>query len=105
MNNYHEPVMNRIINGNNYDSMNQLLFIMIIFIGHLFLYYNIYNKYENLTYEDEETLNMEIVKEQPKKQLLQLPYEEKYMEKVRNMKNEYVFTNEELNCSGLSTLL
>jgi len=103
MNNYDEPYMNGIININNYDTEKSLL-IIIFFIGHIFLYYNIYTRYVNLTYEDDniskfanqELLKMEVVKEQPKKPFLQVPYEEKYMEKIRIMKNEYVFTDEEL---------
>jgi hypothetical protein len=103
MNNYDEPYMNGIININNYDT-EKLLLIIIFFIGHIFLYYNIYNRYVNLTYGDDniskfanqELLKMEVVKEQPKKPFLKVPYEEKYMEKIRIMKNEYVFTDEEL---------
>jgi hypothetical protein len=103
MNNYDEPYMNGIKNINNYDT-EKLLLILIFFIGHIFLYYNIYNRYVNLTYGDDniskfanqELLKMEVVKEQPKKLFLKVPYEEKYMEKIRIMKNEYVFTDKEL---------
>jgi hypothetical protein len=94
MNNYDEQ-----INGINYDSINKLLFIALFFFSHILFYYASYSKYKNLTYEDDEILTPtfeEHVQEEEVKQPLQVPYEEKYMAKVRSMKNEYVFTEEEL---------
>jgi hypothetical protein len=98
MNNYYGN-----IDGNNYDSINKLLLIVIFFFGHILFYYASYKKYKYLTYEDneiftselEESLITEPIKEESTPQL-QLPYEEKYMSKLLNMKNEYVFTKEEL---------
>ena len=98
MNNYYGN-----IDGNNYDSINKLLLFVIFFFGHILFYYASYKKYKYLTYEDneiftselEESLITEPIKEESIPQL-QLPYEEKYMSKLLNMKNEYVFTEEEL---------
>ena len=94
MNNYYGN-----IDGNNYDSINKLLLFVIFFFGHILFYYASYKKYKYLTYEDneiftselEESLITEPIKEESIPQL-QLPYEEKYMSKLLNMKNEYVFT-------------
>jgi len=118
MNNYDEQHIEQniedYIDGNNYDSINydsinydsttRLLFIIMFFFGHILFYYASYSKYQTLTYKDdddddddeiltpaiEETLQEEV------KQPLNVPYEEKYLIKVRAMKNEYVFTDEEL---------
>ena len=111
MNNYDEQHIEQniedYIDGNNYDSINydsttRLLFIIMFFFGHILFYYASYSKYQTLTYEDdddddeiltpaiEETLQEEV------KQPPHVPYEEKYLIKVRSMKNEYVFTREEL---------
>jgi len=97
MNNYYGN-----IDGNNNDSINKLLLIVIFFFGHILFYYAIYKKYKYLTYDDneiftaelEESLIIEPIKEESTQQL-PLPYEEKYMSKLLNMKNEYVFTEEE----------
>jgi hypothetical protein len=96
MNNYDEQ-----INGINYDTTTRLLFIALFFFSHILFYYARYSKYKNLTYEDDEILTPifeEAAQEEEEevKQPLQVPYEEKYMAKVRSMKNEYVFTEEEL---------
>jgi hypothetical protein len=94
MNNYDEQ-----INGINYDTTTRLLFIALFFFSHILFYYARYSKYKNLTYEDDEILTPifeEAAQEEEVKQPLQVPYEEKYMAKVRSMKNEYVFTEEEL---------
>jgi len=94
MNNYDEQ-----INGINYDTTTRLLFIALFFFSHILFYYARYSKYKNLTYEDDEILTPifeEAAQEEEEKQPVQVPYEEKYMAKVRSMKNEYVFTEEEL---------
>jgi len=94
MNNYDEQ-----INGINYDTTTtRLLFIIIFFFSHILFYYASYIKYKNLTYEDDEILTpaIEGPLQEEVKQSVSVPYEEKYMVKVRTMKNEYVFTDEEL---------
>ena len=97
MNNYDEQ-----INGINYDTTTRLLFIALFFFSHILFYYARYSKYKNLTYEDDEILTpifeeaAQEEEEEEVKQPLQVRYEEKYMAKVRSMKNEYVFTEEEL---------
>jgi len=95
MNNYDEQ-----INGINYDdNSSRLLFIALFFFSHILFYYASYIKYKNLTYEDDEILTPvfeEHVQEEAVKEPSHVPYEEKYMAKVRSMKNEYVFTDEEL---------
>lgn len=102
MNNYDEQHIEQnideYINGNNYDTTTRLLFIVMFFFGHILFYYASYSKYKNITYEDDEILTPESEKsiQEEVKQPLQVPYEEKYMAKVRSMKNEYVFTDEEL---------
>jgi hypothetical protein len=83
---------------NNYDTSTRFLFIVLFFFGHILFYYASYIKYKNLTDEDDE-ISTNVFEEPPQeevKQIVQLPYEEKYLIKVRNMKNEYVFTDEEL---------
>jgi len=86
---------------------------MIFFFGHVFFYYNIYDKdlvsiychddddsdddtKEILTHASERTKQTVPEQEQEAKQPIRVPYEEKYLTKVRNMKNEYIFTDEEL---------
>ena len=102
MNNYDEQHIEQniddYINGNNYDNINKLLFIILFFFGHILFYYASYNKYKNLTYEDDEILTptFEEPLQEEVKQPSHVPYEEKYLIKVRTMKNEYVFTEEEL---------
>jgi len=103
MNNYDEQHIEQnidhYINGNNYDASTRLLFIALFFFGHILFYYAIYSKYQTLTYEDDDEIltskSEESVQEEVK-QTVSVPYEEKYLIKVRTMKNEYVFTDEEL---------
>lgn len=105
MNNYNDT------NDTNDDIISKLFFIMIFFFGHVFFYYNIYNKdlvsiygddddsddEEILTPASEKTVQAEPEQEpEAKKQPTHVPYEEKYLAKVRRMNNEYVFTDEEL---------
>jgi hypothetical protein len=97
MNNYHENI-DQIIAGNNNDTVNRLLFIVLFFFGHILFYYTSYKNYKNITYEDDE-ISINVFEEplqEEVKQTVFVPYEEKYLIKVRNMKNEYVFTDEEL---------
>ena len=95
MNNYDEQ-----INGIKYDdNSSRLLFIALFFFSHILFYYASYIKYKNLTYEDDEIFGHvfeEHVQEEAVKEPSHVPYEEKYITKVRSMKNEYVFTEEEL---------
>jgi hypothetical protein len=103
MNNYDEN-MYQDVPGNNNDTVSRLLFIALLFFGHILFYYTSYIKYKNLTSDDDEmlthvsggTLNLESVQEEKVKESVNVPYEEKYMTKVGNMKNEYIFTDEEL---------
>jgi len=98
MNNYNEQ-----IDENNYNIVNRLLFIIIFFFGHILTYYCIYNKYSFSPDENEEltstshesSLKIETNHHEHKKSA-ELPYEEKYLIKVRNMLNEYIFTDKEL---------
>jgi hypothetical protein len=98
MNNYLQHIDEKT-DVNNYDSSTRLLFIVLFFFGHILFYYASYVKYKNITYEDDEiSTNVfeEPHQEEEVKQIVQVPYEEKYLIKIRNMKNEYVFTEEEL---------
>jgi hypothetical protein len=98
MNNYLQHIDEKT-DVNNYDSSTRLLFIVLFFFGHILFYYATYIKYKNLTDEDDEiSTNVfeEPSQEEEVKQPSRVPYEEKYLIKIRNMKNEYVFTEEEL---------
>jgi hypothetical protein len=98
MNNYLQHIDEKT-DVNNYDSSTRLLFIVLFFFGHILFYYASYIKYKNLTDEDDEiSTNVfeEPSQEEEVKQPSRVPYEEKYLIKIRNMKNEYVFTEEEL---------
>ena len=97
MNNYDQHIDQHMAE-NNCHTANRLLFIALFFFGHILFYYASYIKNKNLTDEDDEILIPafeEPIQEQVK-QTVRVPYEEKYMAKVRDMKNEYVFTDEEL---------
>ena len=77
-----------------------LIILMFFLIGHIFMIHGIYNKYlfdENEEYEDEveKSPTTDSTKDERQKQQV-IPYEEKYLIKVRCMINEYVFTEEEL---------
>jgi len=90
------------------DGLKFFIFSLYFFCF-FFMIYNGYDSYKNLIYLD----NEEILKinndngsdekkgldksEEVKKDIVhEIPYEEKYLIQVRSMKNEYVFTNEEL---------
>ena len=85
-----------------------LIILMFFLIGHIFMIHGIYYKYffdennfeyddENEEYEDEvnKSPTTDSTKDERQKQPV-IPYEEKYLTKVRSMINEYVFTEEEL---------
>ena len=93
-------------NGVIGDNNTNLLFILFYFVGQFFLICGICNKYilnnKNEHEDGDKDKDKEFSKistntslqEEPKIQ--QIPYEEKYLTKVRNMVNEYIFTDEEL---------
>ena len=91
MNNYNENLI-------EYSLMNRILFVVFCFFGNI-LAYNLFfftkNEDHLHTCTDEVTSIIQndtnIVKLEPV-----IPYEEKYLMKIRNMKNEYIFTDEEL---------
>ena len=89
--------MNNYLQHIDYDSSTRLLLIVLFFFGHILFYYASYVKYKNLTYENDEipTNVFEEPVQEEVKQPSPVPYEEKYLIKIRNMKNEYVFTEEE----------
>jgi hypothetical protein len=99
MNNYLQHIDEKT-DVNNYDSSTRLLLIVLFFFGHILFYYASYVKYKNITYEDNEistnVFEEPSSQEEEVKQPSPVPYEEKYLIKIRNMKNEYVFTEEEL---------
>lgn len=89
--------------------LNSFIFVLY-FCCFVIVIINSYNNYKQLIYLDDETIlklcdndcdknnennknNTEENKVSPK---LIIPYEEKYLLQVRNMKNEYVFSDEEL---------
>ena len=75
----------------------KMTFLMLFFFGHIILFYNLYNilKYP-LDEEKEESKEEDNKTDSSTPQIVQIPYEEKYLSKIREMKNEYVFTEEEL---------
>jgi len=93
MNNFYEH-----INGNNYDSIYKIFVVTIAYLfGSVFFYGTLFSIIyrdddddELLTCKFEETIQEQV------KQPVHIPYEEKYLSKVRTMVNEYVFTDEEL---------
>ena len=98
MNNYDEHIDQHMAE-NNCHIANRLLFIALFFFGHILFYYASYIKNKNLIDEDDEISTPvfeEPLQEKAKQSVVSLPYEEKYLIKVRTMKNEYVFTEEEL---------
>jgi len=95
MNNYEET---------DFDMIDiNLIILLIFFISHVLFIYGAYNKHllnDDDEYDDEDNKDefpdqITLPIEEPKKQP-QIPYEEKYLTKVRGMKNEYVFTDKEL---------
>jgi hypothetical protein len=90
---------------NNYDKPEfeiSLFFFIFFFFVDILIISNIFN------FNEEDNLNIgcddkdidiksnDIQVHEETKQHVQLPYEEKYLIKLRNMKNEYIFTEEEL---------
>jgi hypothetical protein len=79
----------------------KLSFFIIFFLGHIFLLCGLFNKML-FPLEHDDTIENDKKEEKVvdheinvvKKE--QTPYEEKYLTKVRGMKNEYMFTEEEL---------
>lgn len=82
----------------------EFISFMFFFIGNIFLFYNCYKAYTFYNEESEEEFNLhikpenetKIVEEEEEVKHRPIPYEEKYLIRVRAMKNEYVFTEEEL---------
>jgi hypothetical protein len=80
----------------------EVLFFLSYFFAHVLIVYGLYKKYQYLNSEHEnffdegDTSKADTVETiiPFKKEII--PYEEKYLIQVRNMKNEYVFTDEEL---------
>ena len=91
------------------DGFKFLIFSLFFFCFFIMLY-NGYDSYKNLIYSNNEEIlrinndicsdekkELDKTEEDVKKDIVHvIPYEEKYLIQVRNMKNEYVFTNEEL---------
>jgi hypothetical protein len=83
-----------------------LIISIFFFIGHVLFLYSVFYKDLLNNYEDDNdsknnendnsVVNLEDTPKTP-----QLPYEEKYLIKVRNMKNEYVFTEKELELQDI----
>jgi hypothetical protein len=91
-------------NGVIGDNNTNLLFILFYFVGQIFFICGICNKYFLDNEDEDECVNnlsinsspvIELSQEESKKNK-QIPYEEKYLTKVRSMVNEYTFTDEEL---------
>ena len=83
---------------------NRGLLLLLYFIGQIFFICGICNKYFLDNEDEDECVNnlsinsspvIELSQEESKKNK-QIPYEEKYLTKVRSMVNEYTFTDEEL---------
>ena len=82
-----------------FDHYNSFLFLY--FLGLLVYCYNIYHNYLQLVSEHENFLNdgaseISESKEEEKINQPEILYEEKYLTQIRNMRNEYVFSLEEL---------
>jgi len=87
------------------DNEIDLSFVILIFFlfGHIFLIHGIYHGYiiDNQDWEEREDntktmSDVETSQEEEVKKTQEILYEEKYLIKIRSMKNEYVFTDEEL---------
>ena len=87
---------------NMFEINIEVLFFLSYFFAHVLIVYGLYKKYQYLNSEHEnffdegDTSKADTVETiiPFKKEII--PYEEKYLIQVRNMKNEYVFTDEEL---------
>ena len=96
-----------MINYNDPEFDISLIILIFFLIGHIFMIHGIYNKYFfdanefEYDYEDEyddkvkNSPNTDSTKDERQKHTV-IPYEEKYLTKVRCMINEYIFTEEEL---------
>jgi len=91
---------NGIIGENN----TNFFFILLYFVGQIFFICGICNKYIlNNKNEDEDNNKLSVnsykndtSSQESTKKSPEIPYEEKYLTKVRSMINEYTFTDEEL---------
>jgi hypothetical protein len=88
---------------NDYEEIEfDMTLIMLLFFlfAHSLFIYGAYSGYLLNNENDDDREKNEVLppKEQPNKYVtpIQIPYQEKYLMKVRNMKNEYVFTEKEL---------
>jgi hypothetical protein len=87
---------------NMFEINVELLFFFSYFFAHVLIVYGLYKKYQYLNSEHEnffdesDTSKADIIETIIPFQKEIIPYEEKYLIQVRNMKNEYAFTDEEL---------
>lgn len=89
--------------ANIFEINIEVLFFLSYFLGYVFVVYGLYKKHQYLHNETEKILNeaatskhADIIETIAPFKKRVIPYEEKYLLEVRNMKNEYVFTDEEL---------
>jgi hypothetical protein len=84
---------------------NRGLLLLLYFIGQIFFICGICNKYFLDNEDEDECVNnlsinsspvIELSQEESKKSSEIIPYEEKYLTKLRTMVNEYIFTDKEL---------
>lgn len=91
---------------NVFEINSELLLFFSYFFVHTLVFYGLYKKYQYLQNEhenffddvesDKTAMSIENIETIKPFQKERVPYEEKYLIEVRNMKNEYVFTDEEL---------
>jgi hypothetical protein len=91
---------------NFFEINSELLLFFSYFFVHTLVFYGLYKKYQYLQNEhenffddvetDKTAMSIENIETIKPFQKERVPYEEKYLIEVRNMKNEYVFTDEEL---------
>jgi len=89
-----------------FEINNDLLLFFSYFFVHTLVFYGLYKKYQYLQNEhenffddvetDKTAMSIENIETIKPFQKERVPYEEKYLIEVRNIKNEYVFTDEEL---------
>ena len=89
-----------------FEINSELLLFFSYFFVHTLVFYGLYKKYQYLQNEhenffddvetDKTAMSIETIETIKSFQKERVPYEEKYLIEVRNMKNEYVFTEEEL---------
>jgi hypothetical protein len=83
----------------DYSVMNRILFILFCFFGNILAYNFIFftnNEDDVSIYTNEVTSTIQNDTNIEKSKPVVVPYEEKYLIKLRNMKNEYVFSDEEM---------